>query len=172
MHDSPDTATGGHRPWFQEPMVWLVIAIPAVTIAWGAATVSVAFLKADTVVADEYRTEGLAIQFDPTRDLAATRLGVGALVRLEGGALTVRLSAGSAAPPPQLVVLLSHATLAQHDRLLTLPAKATGTYSAPLPALAPGHWHVEVSPADRAWRLTGEFVDTPGTLTLRSRPAA
>jgi hypothetical protein len=69
-------------------------------------------------------------------------------------------------------VLLSHATRAEQDRLLTLRGSGDGRYSAPLAALAAGHWYLEVTPADRAWRLTAEFVDRPGTLRLRPRPAS
>jgi hypothetical protein len=82
----------------------------------------------------------------------------------------VRLAPGGAPPPARLVVLFSHATRAAEDRLLTLAADPAGTYRAPLAPLARGHWYLEVSPADRAWRLTGEFVDQPGTLALRPRP--
>jgi uncharacterized protein len=155
------------RPWYREPMVWLVIAIPALTVVGGLTTVVIAHYNSDTVVADEYRKEGLAIHRDPTRDRAAQRLGVHATVALATGALSVRLDPGTAPPPRQLVVLLSHATRAEHDRLVTLEAAVDGVYAAPLAPLAPGHWYLEVSPTDRAWRLTGEFVDTLGTLALR-----
>ena len=171
MQDRATAAGSGHaRPWYREPMVWLVIAIPALTVVGGLTTVVIAHLRSDTLVADEYRKEGLAINRDPTRDLAARRLGVGAELALEGGTLTVRLAPGRAQPPGQLVVLFSHATNAEQDRLLTLTADAAGVYRAPLAPLARGHWYLEVSPADRAWRLTGEFVDRPGTLALRPRP--
>lgn len=155
------------RPWFREPMVWLVILLPTAAVVAALASVVTAFVTRDAVVADDYRKEGLAINRDPTRDLAAKRLGVSAEIALEGGTLSVRLAPGSAPIPRGLVVILSHATRAEQDRLVTLSAGADGVYSAPLPALAPGHWYLELSPADRAWRLTGEFVDTFGTLTLR-----
>ena len=154
------------RPWYREPMVWLVILLPTAAVVAAVASVVTAFVTRDAVVADEYRKEGLAINRDPTRDLAAKRLGVSAEVRLEGGTLSVRLAPGSAPAPRGVVVIFSHATRAEQDRLVALSG-ADGVYTAPLPALAPGHWYLELSPADRAWRLTGEFVDTLGTLTLR-----
>ena len=155
------------RPWYREPMVWLVILLPTAAVIAALASVVTAVVTRDAVVADEYRKEGLAINRDPTRDLAAKRLGISAAVTLEGGTLAVRLATGSAPAPRGIVVIFSHATRAEHDRLVTLTAGADGVYTAPLPSLAPGHWYLEVSPADRAWRLTGEFVDTLGTLTLR-----
>jgi uncharacterized protein len=170
MHDRPQADDDEQpRPWYREPMVWLVITIPALTVVGGLTTVVIAHLRSDTIVADEYRREGLAINRDPARDLAARRLGVGATLALADGTLTVRLAPGAAQPPAQLVVLLSHATRAEQDQLLTLRPGADGAYAAPLAPLAPGHWYLEVSPADRAWRLTGEFVNGPGTLTLKPR---
>jgi hypothetical protein len=165
----PATDTARARPWYREPMLWLVILLPAAAVVAALASVVIAFVTRDAVVADEYRKEGLAINLDPTRDLAAQRLGVGAELSFAAGTVSVRLDPGTAAPPTQLVLLLSHATRAEQDRLVRLTAGPNGSYSAALPALAPGHWYLEVSPADRAWRLTGEFTDVPGTLTLRAR---
>jgi hypothetical protein len=155
------------RPWFREPMVWLVIALPALTVIGALFTVVTAFATRDAVVVDEYRKEGLAINRDPTRDRAAARLGVGAALSIEDDTLSVRLDPGTAPAPAQLVVIFSHATRAELDRLVTLGRAADGRYAAPLAPLAPGHWYLEVSPADRGWRLTGEFTDRPATLTLR-----
>jgi hypothetical protein len=172
MQHRPQVAAERARPWYREPMVWLVIAIPSLTVVGGLTTVVTAFRRSDAVVSDEYRKEGLAINRDPTRDRAAQRLGVGAELALADGTLTVHLAAGAARPPAQLVVIFSHATRAEQDRLVALKAAADGSYAAPLAPLAPGHWYLEVSPADRAWRLTGEFVDTFGTLTLRPGPTS
>ena len=156
------------RPWYREPMMWLVATIPALTVVAGLSTVVIAHRTSDTVVADEYRKEGLAINRDPTRDRAAARLGVHAELRVVDDRLIVRLSPPVA--PAALAVLLSHATRADLDRLVMLSRAADGSYQAPLAPLAAGHWHLEVSPADRAWRLTGEFVDAPGALALAPGP--
>jgi len=156
------------RPWYREPMMWLVTTIPALTVVAGLSTVVIAHRTSDTVVADEYRKEGLAIYRDPTRDRAAAQLGVRAELRVVDDRLVVRLAPPVA--PASLVVLLSHATRADLDRLVTLPRLADGSYAAPIAPLAAGHWHLEVSPADRAWRLTGEFVDAPGALALAPGP--
>jgi hypothetical protein len=160
------------RPWYREPLVLLVAAIPAATVVAGLLTVLIAGHRADPVVVDDFRKEGIAINRDPARDEAAARLGVTARVSDANGALAVRLAPGRAEAPRRLVVILSHATRAEYDRMLTLERGADGTYSAPLAALDRGHWYVEVTPADRAWRLTGEFVDRAPALDLApSAPA-
>jgi hypothetical protein len=155
------------RPWYREPLVWLVAAIPALTVVAGLSTVVIAGRSADDVVHDDFRKEGIAINRDPARDEAAAKLGVAARVSDVDGALTVRLALDEAQAPRALVAILSHATRAEYDRMLTLERGADGTYSAALPTLNRGHWYVELSPPNRAWRLTGEFVDRAPALDLR-----
>jgi hypothetical protein len=159
------------RRWHREPLVWLVIAIPALTVFAGLTTVVVANRTADSVVVDDFRKEGLAINQDPRRDEAARRLGVAADLTAADAALRVALAAGRAEAPAKLVVLLSHATRAEHDRMLTLERGADGEYRATMAPLPAGHWYVEISPSDREWRLTGEFRDRAIGLALRA-PAA
>ena len=62
--------------------------------------------------------------------------------------------------------VLSHATRAELDRLVTLTRTPQGAYFAPLPPLQEGHWYLELSPADRGWRLRGDFTGTPTQVTL------
>lgn len=163
-------STDAERHWHREPLVWLVIAIPLLTVFAGITTVVVANYRADTVVVDDFRKEGLAINQDPRRDEAAQRLGVAAEVTAVDTALHVVLAPGRAAPPAKLVVLLSHATRAELDRMLTLERGADGEYRAVTPPLPAGHWHLEITPADREWRLTGDFRDRATSLALRATP--
>lgn len=166
---SEDTQAAGSRPWHREPLVWMVIAIPALTVVAGLTTVRIAFHGADPVVADYMRKEGLAIHQDPTRDRAAAAAGVTAKVTLAADRIVVELRPGQGTRPDSLLVLLSHATQARYDQLLMLATDADGRYGATLPALPPGHWYLELSPADRAWRLTGELHGGDTTLTLKPR---
>lgn len=160
------------RPWYREPLVLMVAAIPALTVVAGIATVVIAGRSADAVVADDFRKEGIAINRDPTRDAAAVRFGVAAHVSDANGTLAVRLDAGRAERPGRLVAILSHATRAELDRMMTLEPAADGTYAIALPPLNRGHWYLELTPPNRAWRLTGEFVDSAPALDLRPSPTA
>jgi hypothetical protein len=73
MQDRPEaTDADRSRPWYAEPMLWLVVTIPALAVVAGLSTVVIAHLRSDTVVADDYRKEGIAINRDPTRDLASS----------------------------------------------------------------------------------------------------
>jgi hypothetical protein len=169
MHNAALTDTPAMRPWHREPMVWLIAAIPLVTVFAGLTTVAIAYRHSDAVITDDYRKDGLAINREPKRDLAAQRIGITAELAVVPGTLTVHLSGAGAERPARLVVLFSHATRSDVDQLVTLERQGADEYSARLGPLERGHWYVEVSPMDRAWRLIGDFVDAPGTISLRPR---
>jgi len=171
MQELPQTVPTVARPWHREPLVWLIVAIPALTVVAGLSTVLIAYHGSDTVVADEFRADGLAINRDPARDRAAAAAGATALVDGDAAGLAVRLELARASPPRRLVLVLSHATRADLDRMLTLERDADGRYHATLGALPPGHWYLEIGPVDRSWRLTGDFNGLPHGLSLRPRPA-
>lgn len=160
------TDSESRRPWHREPFMWLVVGIPLLTVVAGLSTVYIAHKHSDTIVSDEFRKEGLAIQHDPTRDLAAARIGAHAQLDIAPDRLRVRLNLANGTSPSSLVAVLSHATRAELDRLIVLSRTSDGAYEARFEALDAGHWYVEVSPSDRSWRLRGNFSTIPTQLEL------
>lgn len=146
------------RRWFHEPWMWLVVAIPALTVVAGAVTLFLAATGSDELVRDDFRKDGIAIYADPARDAAAA--AAGATARLEIDAARTRLDLDLALahgdPPRQLLLVLSHATRAELDRMTTLTGRQ-GRYSGVVEALPPGRWYLEVTPPDRRWRLRGSI---------------
>jgi len=69
--------------------------------------------------------------------------------------------------PGNVKLKLMHATRAGLDQTVVLAREADGTYRMPLPALAPGHWDVQLAAQD--WRLTGSLY-VPGDPHLVMRP--
>jgi uncharacterized protein len=157
---------GNRRPWYREPFMWLVVGIPLLTVVAGLSTVLIAHRHSDTIVSDEFRKEGLAIQHDPTRDLAAARVGAHAAVNVTTESLVVRLEVAQGAAPRGLVAVLSHATRAELDRLIALSPAADGSYQAHFAPLEAGHWYLEVSPTDRSWRLRSDFSTLPAQFEM------
>ena len=157
-------------PWYHHGIMWLVLGIPAVTVPAGLATVAIALRTADTVVADDVRMDGLAINQQPQRDAAARQLGISAALTAADGRLTVRLLTPASARPRSLVLLLSHGARASEDRMLTLEQSGPALYAATAPSLIAGHWYAELSPADRSWRLTGDFNGPLEQLTFVPTP--
>lgn len=155
------------RPWYREPWPWLLIALPGSAVIAGFATLVIALQGDDGVVADQFRRDGLAIYRDERRDAAARDLRVQASIehRLVDGEVTVVLAGPVTPRAARLQLLLSHATLARHDRMVILEG-AGETYRAMLGALPAGHWHLELGPTDRRWRLRGDFRNHIGRLEL------
>lgn len=147
------------RPWYREPYVIMVIAIPLSAIIAGLVTLRLAIVSWDGLVEDDYYKNGLAINEVKSRDDAALRLRLAAEVSVDAtsGRLAIDLQAAPGAVlPEQLRVDLLHATRAGLDRTLLLPRVGDSRYETPMPALARGRWNVEISAAD--WRLTRSWL--------------
>lgn len=151
------------RPWYREPLVWLLIALPLSAVLGGIATITLAIRSDDGLVVDDYYRRGLAINAELEREHRATELGLRCDVDASGRSIRVRLSAPSGFRyPPQLALRLSHATRAGFDRAMQLHAAGDGGYRAALDTpLQPGRWYAEIAADD--WRLV---------TTLRSRDRA
>lgn len=160
---------GPGQPWYREPLMWLVVGVPALTVAGGLVTLLLATRGSDAVVRDDYRREGLAIYADPARDQAAVAAGARASLSFDGTAqqlrATVSLERGTL--PDRLLVVLSHATRAEFDRMITLK-RMNGGYQGSLAPLPGGRWYVELTPPSRDWRLRGEFAGSQREVELRS----
>jgi hypothetical protein len=169
--------TAAVRPWYREPWPWLLMVPPFGAVAGGVAMLALAVGAPDPLVVDDYsRIEELTrAQF--AADRRAAELDLGATVALaaaaEAGQTEVRVDLdGSSgfAPPPALSVRLRHAAHANADRHVTLERSGSG-YSGEV-ALAGGRYTLELSDAERSWRLSGSVAALPAVLELRPDAAA
>ena len=159
------------RPWYREPIMWLVIAFPLMAVVVGFVSLALAIRSDDGIVEDDYYRQGMTINRMLDRDKAAAAENLTGTVELDAAQheLRVRLTARPATSLPDNVELkLMHATRTGFDRSLVLPRQADGTYRAPLPEFAPGHWNVQLTAQD--WRLTGSLF-MPGDSRLVMRPS-
>lgn len=164
------TAAPAGRPgtrWSSVPLMWFVVGLPLAVVVAGFVTLAIAIRSSDVVVRDDFRKEGLAIYADPGRHSAAAALGAAATLTVDAasGSIQVDLSLAQGAQPDALLVVLSHATRAEYDRMVTLRL-ADGSYAGRTAALPPGHWYVEITPPDRGWRLKGDFRDAAAAIRL------
>ncbi len=162
------TPTGSPTPsrWYREPMMWLVIGIPAVMVAASLVLVVIAVrVGADESLPVDVRRTAQIQQEDLRADRAAIDLGLrGSLVIDPAtGAVSVRL-----APLPDDVATLDLALIHpgraaqdQHLALVRSGERFLGRVPLPLPAV----WSVQVSAGDGAWRVAGRYergqVETP-----------
>jgi hypothetical protein len=154
-------------PWRSAPLLWFVVGLPATVVAAGFVTLAIAVRSSDDVVRDDFRKEGLAIYADPTRDAAAASLGARARLSHDApaGTLRVELVLERGEPPGSLLVVLSHATRAEFDRMVSLRGDGH-LFEGRIEPLPPGRWFVEITPPDRQWRLKGDFRDATGEVAL------
>ncbi len=158
--------------WYRVPFVWLLIAFPLTAVVAGFVTLGLAIQSDDGMVEDDYYRKGKEINKVLARDQAAARLGLESTLELNAARqqLALRLRARPEAKlPPAVELRFLHATRAGLDQSLIVPRNGDGSYRAPLPPLAPGHWNVQLAAND--WRLTGS-LHVPGAAKLVLRPAA
>lgn len=156
---APTMPVTAQRPPWKEPLVWLVLGIPGLTIVAGLITWWIAAQRADSDVADDHYRRGLGINRVLQREDLARSLGVKARITLPAtGPVSVELHQDGARPEA-LVLSLTHPVRAEQDRRITLAIQPDGRYR-PLATAAPdagwptsGRWTVSLESS--AWRLTG-----------------
>ena len=143
-------------PWYRQFWPWFLFGLPACVVVAGLTTVWIAIDGADDLVADDYYKSGLAINRQIQKQEAATSLGLGASVTLEGGGVLVVIN--QPIEEPHLALVLSHPLEADRDLEIQLQRVDARHYSAPLSALTPGRWHwILEQVGDSRWRLDGEL---------------
>ncbi|NIV51720.1 MAG: hypothetical protein GWN53_07535 [Gammaproteobacteria bacterium] len=165
-----DSATSPKAAWYRQPLVWLIILIPASSVLMGAATLVLAIRSFDGMVVDDYYRQGLQINRSLERDRAAARHGLGGTMRMDEGRGRIRTTLAADRgfrPPAALRLNLFHATRSGFDREVLLRRVTAQQYEGTLPKLVPGRWYLQLEADD--WRLTGSF-EVPGsdTVTVKS----
>ena len=144
-------------PWYREPWPWLLMLGPALVVVAASYSAWLAVSGADGLIADDYYTQGLAINHQLARDAAAARLGLRGEARFERDMVVIDLTQPVAEIefPSALTLVLVHPTRSGLDQTVTLERQAGGVYAGKIAAPAPGLWHVAVEQRD--WRLIGQW---------------
>ena len=147
-----------NRPWYREPLVWLIIGLPLTAVIGGLTTYYIAYTTRDGLVVDDYYQKGKEINKSLARDDAAARLGLSGGLKLDAASqkVVLQLEARHAELLPTSVKLSwLYATKSGLDQTQILHREADGRYRAGFPELAPGHWYVQLEAQD--WRLEGSL---------------
>jgi hypothetical protein len=152
------------RPWHREPMLALVIGLPAAAVVAGIATLVLA------AGGDAGDARVRRVSQTQTADLAPDRraadIGLAGELTLDAnGAVTLRLEG----PPPAQPVLrleLRHATEADRDCGARLVHAGDGLFVGRLEAArGAGAYNAELAPEQVDWRLVGRL--DPGSTRTR-----
>jgi hypothetical protein len=159
------------RPWYREPLVWLIITFPLTAVIAGFFTLYLAIISKDGLVVDDYYQKGKEINKSLARDRAAAQHGLHAGVFLDAARQEVVVQLGAAKGhnlPDRLELRWLHATRDGFDRKQMLIRSPEGNYRSAFPELAPGHWYVQLEAQD--WRLQGS-LRIPGEVRLELIPS-
>lgn len=147
------------KPWYREPWPWLLMLGPFVVVVAAIYTAWLAVSSSDGLVAEDYYKQGLSVNKTIASSEQARKLGLAVSVKVIEGGLALRLKARdkSFAPPPSLVVTLSHPTRAGLDQTQVFKREGD-VYAGKLRLPASGHWLVLVEDEPKSWRLMGNVV--------------
>jgi uncharacterized protein len=141
-------------PWYREPWPWLLMSGPAMVVVAGIITAVLAARTHDGLVVDDYYKQGLAVNKDLSRDVAAKATGIYAEATIDASAKRVTLTLKHApANIGELTLTLSRAAVSGHDRRVLLQRTVGNTFVGALMPLESGKWYVTLDDASRSWRL-------------------
>ena len=151
------TGSGQVRPWKQEPLVWLLIAIPSTAIVMGVVMITLAIQSWSGLVVDDYYRKGKQINLVLARDQFAHELGLVAGLSLDNaGRVQIRFDPEVIVIPGERIELrLVHTTRPGLDQDLVFENHQLHQFEAGLQLPGPGRWNVFLQTAD--WRLTGSL---------------
>lgn len=163
------------RPWYREPMVWLMLAIPLATVVAGLVTLSLAMQDGATDVAPQrvVRTAQAQVS-DLGPDVAAANRNLqGQLSITADGTGIALLLPGVTADEGPLRLDLVHPIRAREDRHILLDWR-DGQWQAQ-DAWPAGRWRLSLVDRQSRWRLAGQAQENTAddnlTVTLQSAMA-
>lgn len=153
--------TEPRRAW-KEPMVWLVVVIPALSVIASIALLVAASRSSgnNDMVADKVQRTGQIQVADIGPDARAKELKLGAVLQSGEGTLHVFPAGGDFLRSQPLQLKLLHPNRQDDDVSLTLVPDELGWHAEH--AVDPGHdWNVQLSDGDAttdaSWRLRGRL---------------
>lgn len=150
-------------PWYKQIWAWVVIAILAFAVFIGVGLLLVATMNPDSLVRDDYYSEGKAINMTLDRDHNARDLGMAATFSIDEvtGDISLQLDGQLSALPRNLTLDLISPTHASRDRSVRLQQISGNTYTGQLENRIEGRRYIELNdpdkPGEDGWRLTGEL---------------
>jgi len=144
------------RPFWREPMMWLVLGLPLASVVAGVILVSLAARDSSDSVGDVVTRTAQIQVADLSPDARARDLRLSAIVRVDDGFLEVLPVTGEFERQAPLRLVLRHPTQAASDLELRADPGDNGWRAEA--TLDAGHdWKLEVMPEGMPWRLQGRL---------------
>jgi hypothetical protein len=146
-------------PWYKQFWPWFLFALPASVVVAGITTVIIAVNHADSLVADNYYKQGLAINQVLAQDETAARLGVEAEVIVDKliGEVRIVLTGLQSQQPRTLELKWIHPTNNQRDFSVSLNQTPDRQYLGQLTQAIEGRWYLHLLAQEpRPWLVRTE----------------
>ena len=164
-----DAQNPPHRPARREPMLWLVVGLPALVVVASLVTVWLSARSgANDAVADDVRRTAQVQTTELAPDEAAAKLGLTAVLSVQEGNLVLVPVTGSFPRQAALALRLAHPMQAGRDLRLELQPTDIG-WSAPAKVDAGNDWNLTLQDAAGQWRVVGRLQ--AGQQAARLAPA-
>lgn len=137
-------------PWYKQFWPWFVFGLPGITVIAGITTVIISIYYADSLVADDYYKEGLAINANLKKENLAQELGLSMdfFIDKQKTQVAVELHNPQAVSLPSMLQLkLVHPVDSDFD--MTFPLvfdKVTQRYTQKYSSMQDINWLLEVEP--------------------------
>ena len=144
------------RSKWSNPVMWLVVGLPLVSMIFGIGLVVIANHDSDDAIVDKVdRTAQMQVA-DLGPDARAQQMELGAVVRVGGGAIDVIPVRGDFERRQLLKLSLLHPAHSADDRVIDVMPSPLGWHAA-FKVDASSEWNVRLAPADGAWRIGGRL---------------
>ncbi|WP_221798240.1 FixH family protein [Oceanobacter mangrovi] len=150
--------TANNRPWYKEPMVWLIIAIPSITVCWGGVMLSLALNTNDSLVSDSYYKDGVSYTENVKMDDYASRLQLHSTLVLTNQEARLTLDGYLDEQPSILTLKLIHPTLEDRDVDIVLQRVDDGLYTGAAELELPSRRYIWLQSPDQGWRIRATEV--------------
>ncbi|MGY1457593.1 FixH family protein [Luteimonas sp. A534] len=144
------------RPFWREPMMWLVIALPLASVIAGVSLLSLALRDSSDSVGDVVQRTAQIQVSDLSPDARARELGLSAIIRIDEGYVEVLPVTGEFRRDQPLRVVLRHPIAAASDVELRAEPSDNG-WRAEATVGQDNDWNVELMPEGMPWRLKGRL---------------
>ena len=150
--------TGEHPSPWRNPLLWLIVGLPALAVVGGIAMLFVAGRTGGTSdsVADPVRRTGQVQVATLDADARARAAGLRVVLRVQDGVVEALPAKGTFDRAQSLSLAFHHPSHAERDVPLALAPTETG-WRAERELDAGTHWNVELRAPGDAWRLQGRL---------------
>tara|TARA_R110000824_G_scaffold211728_2_gene397691 strand:- start:5788 stop:6312 length:525 start_codon:yes stop_codon:yes gene_type:complete len=155
-------------PWYKQFWPWFIVGILVFAVVIGLGLLFIALANQDSMVRDNYYTEGRAINMHLGRDQMATQLALSSEFTVDEltGEISLSIDGQLEPLPTDLQLDLISPSHAERDRTVLLKRISGNQYAGQLPEPMQGRHYVDLSdpvkPGDTGWRLTDEITLSAG----------